>query len=82
VGNRAKLIPFVVAVHGFKGSPALCEGIFDGVQRLRDEIASLFHNLNHNPNLTQHDYDYEYDYDTPVKRPFYGQLRIIVNSKL
>ncbi len=43
------------------GSPP--SGIFDRVQRLRDEIAGTFHNLNHNPNLTQYDYDYEYDYD-------------------
>ena len=41
------------------GSPP--SGIFDRVQRLRDEIAGTFHNLNHNPNLTQYDYDYEYD---------------------
>lgn len=27
------------------------------IQRLKEEIASLFHTLNHNPNLTQYDYD-------------------------
>ena len=26
-----------------------------GVHKFRDKIASLLHNLNHNPNLTQHD---------------------------
>ena len=37
---------------GSKLSPPVA-GIFDGVQKLRDEIVLLFLNLNHNPTLLQ-----------------------------
>ena len=46
IGNRSRVQRFPVKA-----------GIVDRVQSLRDEIAFLFHNLNHNHNLTQDDYD-------------------------
>ena len=36
-----RAINYGIAIHKFKGSPALCAGIFHRLQRLREEITIM-----------------------------------------